>query len=72
MAKSSLQYVSNDVIFVHTNTHIRTVTKHKDKCSKRLPPSGFETLLGGMWRKRPPERDRYSDNRLVVPVLIGC
>lgn len=48
-------------------------TKHKDKCSKRLPPSGSEALLGRMWKNLPfPKRDQYSDDRLVVPVLIGC
>lgn len=49
MAKGSLQPVSNDVIFVHTNTHMHE-NEHTDICSKRLPPSGFEIHLGGMWR----------------------
>lgn len=59
MAKTSLQSVSNDVIFVHTNTHIRTVKKHKDKILKTSP---------SLWLRNAPQRDV---EKMTVSLVFG-
>lgn len=60
-------------LYTQTHTHAREHKHTQIYAQKRLPPSGFETHLGGMWRNPPsPKRDQCLVNRLLLPVLIGC
>jgi len=77
MDKSSLQLVSNDVMFVHTNTHMHEDTHthtHTQICAQNVSlPLALRTHLGGMWRNPPsPKRCQCLLDRLWLPVLIGC
>lgn len=59
MDKSSLQPVSNDVIFVHTNTHMHGHTHAQIYAQNVSLPLALRTHLGGMWRDPPsPKRDQ--------------